>query len=108
VAEAQQAEYIVTNEQGLDGALAFYLRDITVFQATESIRYESLPPVDQGLLRQATGIYVSAAPVGDLTLLKSHYDSVELVSTIWRTRGDDPIEPYYIYRLKGYRGGLPI
>jgi hypothetical protein len=108
VADAQQADYIVTNEQGLDGALAFYLRDITVFQATESIRYESLPPVDQTLLRRTTGIYVSEAPVGDLSVLKSHYDSVELVATIWRTRGDDPIEPYYIYRLKGYRGGLPL
>jgi len=81
---------------------------MTVFQASESIRYESLPPVDQVLLRQTIGIYVSAAPVGDLTQLKSHYDSVELVSTIWRMRGDDPIEPYYIYRLKGYRGGLPL
>jgi 4-amino-4-deoxy-L-arabinose transferase-like glycosyltransferase len=107
-AEAQQADYIVTNEQGLDGALAFYLRDVMVFQASESIRYESLPPVDQALLRRAVGIYISLAPVGDLALLKSHYDSVELVSTIWRTRGDDPIEPYYIYRLKGYRGGLPL
>jgi len=108
VAEAQQADYIVTNEQGLDGALTFYLRDITVFQASESIRYESLPAVDQALLRRTTGIYISLAPVGDLAMLKSHYDSVELISTIWRTRGDDPIEPYYIYRLKGYRGGLPL
>jgi len=108
VAEAQQADYIVTNEQGLDGALAFYLPDITVFQASESIRYESLPPVDQALLRRATGIYISAAPVGDLAILKGHYDSVEFVSTIWRARGDEPIEPYYIYRLKGYRGGLPL
>lgn len=108
VAEAQQADYILTNEQGLDGALAFYLRDITVFQASESIRYESLPPVDQALLRRANGIYISLAPADDLAVLKGHYDSVELVSTIWRTRGDDPIEPYYIYRLKGYRGGLPF
>jgi len=108
VAEAQQADYIVTNEQGLDGALAFYLRDIAVFQASESIRYESLPPVDQTLLRRTTGIYISAAPVRDLAMLKSHYDSVELVSTTWRRCGDDPIEPYYIYRLKGYRGGLPL
>ena len=108
VADAQHADYIATNEQGLDGALAFYLRGMTVFQVSEAIRYVSLPPVDQSLLTRATGIYVALAPLDDMTEVRKHFDSVELVSTIWRARDGDPIEPYDIYRLKGYRGGLPF
>ncbi|HVO91851.1 MAG TPA: glycosyltransferase family 39 protein, partial [Terriglobales bacterium] len=74
VANAQSAGYITTNAQGLNGILAFYLRDITVFQASESIRYESLPPVDQALLKRTTGIYVAAAHFDDVTQLQSHFD----------------------------------
>ncbi len=107
-ADAQNAGYITTNEQGLDGVLAFYLRNITVFQDSESIRYESLPPVDQALLRQTTGIYVAAANFDDITQLQKHFGSVELISTIWRARNGDPIEPYNVYRLKSYRGGVPF
>ena len=107
-ANAQHADYIATNEQGLDGALAFYLRDITVFQTSEAIRYQSLPPVDQVLLRRATGLYVVEASLDDADRLQAYFDSVEPVSTIWRTRDRDPIEPYHLYRLTGYRGGLPF
>jgi hypothetical protein len=37
-----------------------------------------------------------------------HFDSVDLVATIWRSRNGDPIQPYRVYELKGYRGGLPF
>lgn len=108
VADAQHAEYIATNEQGLDGALAFYQRGITAFQVSEAIRYESLAPVDQAMLKRATGVYVALAPSDDITELRKHFESIELVSMIWRARDGDPIEPYDVYRLKGYRGGLPF
>jgi hypothetical protein len=108
VADAQHAEYIATNEQGLDGALAFYLRDTTVFQISEAIRYVSLPPLDQSQLKGTTGIYVAAANPDDITQLRQHFASVELISTLWRRRKGDPIEPYHVYRLNGYRGGLPF
>jgi len=108
VANAQHADYIATNEQGLDGALAFYLRDMTVFQTSEAIRYESLPPVDQALLRRAVGLYVVEASLDDVARLRQYFDTVEPVSTIWRTRDGDPIEPYHLYKLTGYRGGLPF
>jgi 4-amino-4-deoxy-L-arabinose transferase-like glycosyltransferase len=107
-AKAERADYIATNEQGLDGALAFYLRDISVFQTSEAIRYESLPSVDQALLHRATGLYVVEASLDDVARLQKHFDSVDLVSTIWRTRDGDLIEPYHLYRLTGYRGGLPF
>ena len=43
----------------------------------------------------------------DLARLKAHFDSVELISTIWRNRNGEPIQPYRVYALKGYRGGVP-
>ena len=108
-AQAQHARYITTNDYGVDGALAYYLRDIPVFQITESIRYVSLPPVDQSLLARTTGIYLVTPYYGDdLARLRERFDSVEFVSTIWRTRKGDPIEPFHVYRLSGYRGGVPF
>jgi hypothetical protein len=109
IADAQHADYIATDDYGINGALAFYLRDITVFQASEAIRYASQPPLNQVMLARTTGIYLAAAYFrDDLPEMKTHYDSVELVSTIWRTRRGDPIEPLRVYRLSGYRGGLPF
>jgi len=105
---ALNASYIVTDEQGLEGALAFYVRDLPVFQMSESIRYESLPPVDQALLKRSTGIYLASPGFDVLDRLRQHYDSTELASTIWRTRDGEPIEAFRIYRLKGYRGGMPF
>lgn len=107
VAKAQRSGYIATSDYGTDATLAFYLRDIPVFQTSEAIRYIFLPPIDQALLTRTTGIYVTELPTDDLARLQMHFDSVELVATIWRTRGGDPIEPYRIYQLKGYRGGVP-
>ena len=109
VAEAQQALFIATNNYGTDAMLAFYLRNIPVFQTSEAIRYISLPPIDQTLLTRANGIYVAGPDPGDdLPALREHFDTVEFISTIWRTRNGDPIEPYRIYRLQGYHGGLPF
>jgi 4-amino-4-deoxy-L-arabinose transferase-like glycosyltransferase len=104
----RQAGYIATNEHSIGATLRFYLRDATVFQTSEPIRYEFMPPLDQALLRRTTGMYLAAPPDDDLTRLQTHFDSVELISTIWRSRNGDPIEPYRVYELKGYRGGLPF
>ena len=108
VAKAQDAGYIATNDYGTDATLAFYLRDIPVFQTSEAIRYIFLPPVDQALLTRTAGIYVTELPSEDLARLQAHFDSVELIGTIWRSRDGDPIEPYRVYALKGYRGGVPF
>lgn len=108
-AAAQQAHYIATNNYGTDAILAFYLRDIPVFQTSEAIRYVSLPPIDQTLLNRTTGIYVAGPDDDDeLAQMRERFDSVAPVSTIWRTRKGDPIEAYRVYRLTGYRGGLPF
>jgi len=108
VAEARRAGYIATSDYATDATLAFYLRDIPVFQTSEAIRYLNLPPVDQALLVRTTGLYVAAPGLDDLTRLQRHFDSVALIATVWRHRDGDPIAPYHIYELKGYRGGVPF
>jgi 4-amino-4-deoxy-L-arabinose transferase-like glycosyltransferase len=106
--EAKHAGYIATNEHSIGATLAFYLRGITVFQTSERIRYEFMPPIDQELLNRTTGIYLEVPPFDDPAQLQARFDSVEYLSTIWRSRNGDPIEPFRIYELKGYRGGLPF
>ncbi len=108
LAAAHHAGYVATNDYGTNATLAFYLRDMTVFQTSEAIRYVFLPPLDQALLSRSTGLYVAALPDDDVARLQRHFDSVTLLGTIWRSRDGDPIEPYRVYELKGYRGGLPL
>jgi hypothetical protein len=107
VAAAQHASYIATDDYGIDGVLSFYLQGVTVFQTSEAIRYGSMPQIDQAVLARATGIYLASPGANEVARLQKHFDQVEPISTIWRSRRGDPIEPYGVYVLKGYRGGLP-
>ena len=66
--------YIANAEYDTDAELAFYLRDIPVFQTSEKIRYEFLPPIDQSLLARSTGIYVASEPFEDLRTAKAFCD----------------------------------
>lgn len=106
--QERRAGYIATNEHSVAATLWFYLRDAVVFQTGGAIRYEFLPPLDQSLLRGASGLYLAVPPQDDVERLRMHFDSVDLVATIWRSRNGDPIQPYRVYELKGYRGGLPF
>ena len=107
VAGTHHAGYIANADYDTNAELAFYLRDIPVFQTSETIRYEYLPPIDQTLLVHTAGIYVTSPPFKNLPEIQKHFESVELISTTWRTRDGDPIEAYRIYEVKGYRGGVP-
>ncbi|HTZ02626.1 MAG TPA: glycosyltransferase family 39 protein [Xanthobacteraceae bacterium] len=107
VAREHHAGYIANAEYDTNAELAFYLRDLPVFQTSDRIRYAAMPPVDQTLLAHATGLYVALPPFNDLAELQKHYASVEPVGTIWRKRGRDPIKAYSLYEVKGYRGGVP-
>jgi 4-amino-4-deoxy-L-arabinose transferase-like glycosyltransferase len=107
VAQAHDAAYIANADYDTGAELAFYLRDIPVFQASEAIRYNYRMPIDQALLTGSTGIYVAMEPFKDLSDVQKHFDRVELIATIWRSRNGDPIKPYRIYELQGYRGGVP-
>jgi 4-amino-4-deoxy-L-arabinose transferase-like glycosyltransferase len=107
VAKAHDAGYIANADYDTGAELAYYLRDIPVFQTSEAIRYNYRTPIDQDLLAQGTGIYVAMEPYSDLPKVREHFDSVEFITTIWRTRNGDPIRPYRVYALKGYRGGVP-
>ncbi len=86
IVRQRQAGYIATNEHSIAAMLQFYLRDAAVFQTSEAIRYDFMPPLDQARLRHASGIYLAMAPDDDLARLHAHFDSVELISTIWRNR----------------------
>jgi 4-amino-4-deoxy-L-arabinose transferase-like glycosyltransferase len=108
IMRSHQAGYIATNEHSIGATLQFYLRNAAVFQTAEPVRYEFGPPLDQALLLGTTGIYLAVSPDDDLARLKVHFNKVELISTIWRNRDGDPIEPYRVYALKGYRGGMPF
>ncbi len=107
VAAAHHAGYIASAEYDSNAELAFYLRDMPVFQTSEPIRYRFLPPVDQALLKDSTGIYVATEPLHDLPELQKHFASVEEIATVSRSRRGDPIKAYSIYELKGYLGGVP-
>jgi len=78
----RQAGYIATNEHGVSATLAFYLRNTTVFQTSDAIRYEFMPLIDQSLPNRTTGIYLAVPPSDDLPRLQAHFDSVELIATI--------------------------
>ncbi len=69
--------------------LAFYLRNITVFQTSDAIRYEFMPPIDQGRLSRTTGIYLAVPPSDDLARLQEKF-SVVWIATISRSRDGDP------------------
>ena len=105
---AQHAGYIATSEYGTNSILAFYLpRDVVIFQASEAMRYTNLPAIDQSLLRRSSGLYLTSAKEDEVERLRPHYDSVVLLTTIERARRGDPFETFRLYRLNGYRGGLP-
>lgn len=107
VAKEHHAGYIANAEYDTGAELAFYLRGIPVFQTSETIRYEAMPPIDQTILADSTGIYVALPPFDDLAAIKKHYESVEPIATVWRTRNGDRIKAYGVYELKGYLGGVP-
>jgi 4-amino-4-deoxy-L-arabinose transferase-like glycosyltransferase len=107
VAKEHHADYIANAEYDTNAELAFYLRDIPVFQTSDTIRYEAMPPVNQTLLADTTGLYVALPPFNDLPEISKHFASVTPLATVWRTRNGDRIKAYSVYELKGYRGGVP-
>jgi 4-amino-4-deoxy-L-arabinose transferase-like glycosyltransferase len=105
---AEHAGYIATREYGTNSILVYYLpRDTVVFQASEPWRYTNLPPVDQAMLAATTGLFLTSANADKADELRPHFNSVELIATIQRGRTGDPIEAFHLYRLTGYRGGVP-
>ena len=107
VAKDHDAGFVASTEYDTTAELAFYLRDIPVFQTSDAIRYEAMPPIDQTLLTDRTGIYVALPPFNHLSEIRKHFASVEPIATVWRARDGDPIKAYGIYALRGYRGGVP-
>ena len=107
VAREHHAGYIANAEYDTNAELAFYLRDMPVFQTSDTIRYEAMPPIDQALLARTPGLYVALPPFEDPKEIQKHYDSVEPIGTVWRTRNGDRIKAYSVFELKGYRGGVP-
>lgn len=107
VAKQHHAGYIANAEYDTNAELAFYLRDIPVFQTSDMIRYAAMPPVDQRLLADTPGLYVALPPFNDLAEIRKHFASVTPLVTVWRTRNGDRIKAYSVFELNGYRGGVP-
>ncbi len=106
--QAEHAGYIATSEYGVDATLLYYLPAGTpVFQASEPARYTNLPPIDQAMLASSTGLFLTSANNDKVEEIRPHFASVELIDTIERNRRGDPIETFHVYRLTGYRGGVP-
>ena len=59
------------------------------------------------MLASSTGLFLTSAEDDQVDKIRLHFASVELIATIQRNRRGDPIEEFHLYRLTGYRGGLP-
>ncbi len=108
-AVAQQAGYIATTGYVPAALFRFYLNDgPPVLQLSEALRYTNEAPVDQSVLAQNAGLYLAPAAQDDIAALRPHFDSVTPLPPLVRARRGDAIAEYRVYRLDGYRGGLPL
>ena len=93
------APVIVTRNQRLTGWLTFYLPShAPVVQLNNRIRWVDGPAPDPALF---TGpmMYVCDHVCPDLPELHRRFETVEMVTTLTRTRRGVPLETYAIYRL---------
>jgi 4-amino-4-deoxy-L-arabinose transferase-like glycosyltransferase len=97
------APVVVTMNQRLTGWLTFYLPShAPVVQLDNRIRWVDAPAPDPALFR-GTIMYVCVYQCSDAELqeLRRRFATVEMISTLARTRRDVPIETYAVYRLSG-------
>jgi 4-amino-4-deoxy-L-arabinose transferase-like glycosyltransferase len=97
------APVVVTMNQRLTGWLTFYLPSHPpVVQLNNRIRWVDAPAPDPALFR-GTMMYVCVyvCPDTELQELRRRFATVDMVSTLARTRRDVPIETYAVYRLSG-------
>lgn len=95
------APVVLTTNQRVTGWLAFYLPPHPpVEQINFRIRWVNAPEPDPALFR-GTMMYVCIYECSDIDLLRRRFETVELVTTLSRTRRGVPIEAYSVYRLSG-------
>jgi hypothetical protein len=97
------ASAVVTMNQRLTGWLTFYLPSRPpVVQLNNRIRWVDTPAPDPALFR-GTMMYVCVYVCSGAELQDLHrrFATVEMISTLARTRRDVPIEAYSVYRLSG-------
>jgi 4-amino-4-deoxy-L-arabinose transferase-like glycosyltransferase len=97
------APVVMTMNQRLTGWLTFYLPShAPVVQINNRIRWVDAPAPDPALF---TGpmmfLCVHVCADRDLRELRRRFATVEMVTTMARTRRDVPIETYAVYRLAG-------
>ena len=93
------APVIVTRNQRLTGWLTFYLPShAPVVQLNNRIRWVDGPAPDPALF---TGpmMFVCDHVCPDLPELRRRFETVEMVTTLTRTRRGVPLQTYAIYRL---------
>ena len=95
------APIVLTRNYGLTGWLSFYLPSHPpVEQINERIWYVNAPAPDPALFRGSM-MYVCIVKCQELPLLRQRFTTVELVTSLTRTRHGVPIQDYEIYRLSG-------
>jgi len=105
---AQHAAYIATSEYGTNSILAFYLpRDVRSSRPSEAMRYTNLLSIDQSLLRRSTGLYLTSARRRGRTAASALRFCRPADDDRARPPGRSVSKRFGLYRLSGYRGGLP-
>jgi len=95
------APIVLTRNYGLTGWLSFYLPSHPpVEQINERMWHVNSPQPDPALF-SGTMMYVCIVECQELPLLRQRFTTVELVTSLTRSRHGVPIQDYEIYRLSG-------
>jgi len=101
VRERLGAPIVLTTDYGVTGWLKFYLPSHPpVAQMNARMRYVDAPLPDPALFAGAI-MYVCPYDCAELVIVRPRFASVELVTTLTRTRRGVPIDQWLIYRLSG-------
>jgi 4-amino-4-deoxy-L-arabinose transferase-like glycosyltransferase len=108
IATRENAAFIMTTQWPVLAMLSYYQPGgPPVFQADEAARYRFRPPLDQSTLVGANGLYVALFYRDRSAEFSRYFERTELITTVMRSRNGDRIDLFRVYRLTGYRGGLP-
>jgi hypothetical protein len=95
------APIVLTVDYGLAGWLTFYLPSHPpVEQINQRMRYVNAPQPDPALFR-GTIMYVCMGECREIPVIRQRFTTVELATSLTRTRHGVPIKEYSVYRLSG-------
>jgi 4-amino-4-deoxy-L-arabinose transferase-like glycosyltransferase len=107
LATREQAAFVMTVSWPLAAQLGYFLREPVVFQANERQRYAFQPPFDPAPLARGGLLLADEGPAAT-DLAGSYFTTVELLGRVERRRGTDTSQVVRVFRVSGYRGGMPL